>query len=72
LGGRNFNYFVVQDEDDGVVPIEVKTGESLRAKSFKMFCEKHKPRAAIRASLSDYRREDWMTNVPLYLVGNYF
>jgi len=64
--------FVVQDEDDGVVPIEVKAGENLRAKSFKLFHEKFKPQAAIRASLSDYRREDWMTNVPLYLIGDYF
>ena len=64
--------FVVQDADDGVAPIEVKAGENLRAKSFKLFHEKFRPRTAIRASLSDYRREDWMTNVPLYAIGNYF
>jgi len=64
--------FVIQNEDDEVIPIEVKSGENLRAKSFKLFCEKHKPQTAIRTSLSNYRQENWMTNVPLYIVGNYF
>jgi predicted AAA+ superfamily ATPase len=64
--------FVVQDEEDEVVPIEVKAGENLRAKSFKLFCEKHKPKTAIRTSLANYRQEEWMTNVPLYIIGNYF
>jgi hypothetical protein len=30
-----------------------------------------KPQTAIRTSLSNYRKEDWMTNVPLYIIGNY-
>jgi predicted AAA+ superfamily ATPase len=64
--------FVVQDEDDQIVPIEAKSGENLRAKSFKIFCEKNKPQTAIRTSLSNYRKESWMTNVPLYVIGNYF
>jgi predicted AAA+ superfamily ATPase len=64
--------FVIQDEEDVVVPIEVKAGENLRAKSFKLYCEKFKPQTAIRTSLSNYRKEDWMTNVPLYIIGNYF
>jgi len=29
-------------------------------------------KTAIRTSLSNYREEEWMTNVPLYLIGNYF
>jgi len=64
--------FVIQDEEDVVVPVEVKAGENLRSKSFKLFCEKFKPQTAIRTSLSNYRKEDWMTNVPLYIIGNYF
>ena len=64
--------FVVQDEDDKIVPIEAKSGENLRAKSFKIFCEKNKPQTAIRTSLSNYRKESWMTNVPLYIIGDYF
>ncbi|GHT44653.1 ATPase [Bacteroidia bacterium] len=63
--------FVIQNENDDIIPIEVKAGENLQAKSFKLFCEKYKPQTAIRTSLSDFRQEAWMTNVPLYIIGNY-
>ena len=62
--------FVVQNEGE-ITPIEVKASENKQAKSFKLFCEKFKPTKAIRTSLSDYREEKWMTNVPLYIVGDY-
>ncbi|MCX6236878.1 MAG: ATP-binding protein [Bacteroidia bacterium] len=57
--------FVIQDEGE-IIPIEVKSGENLRAKSFKLFCEKFKPERAIRTSLTPYKKEKWMVNVPLY------
>lgn len=57
--------FVVQEKGE-VIPIEVKSGENLQSKSFKLFCEKFKPTQAIRTSLMPYKKEDWMTNVPLY------
>ncbi|GHT52394.1 ATPase [Bacteroidia bacterium] len=63
--------FVVQHKGE-ITPIEVKAGENLQSKSFKFFCEKYKPQAAIRTSLSDFRQESWMTNVPLYMIGDYF
>jgi hypothetical protein len=64
--------FVIQDIEDEIIPIEVKSSENLRAKSFKNFCEKFQPKNAIRTSLSDYKQESWMTNVPLYVLGEYF
>lgn len=60
--------FVIQEEGN-IIPIEVKSGESLRAKSFRLFCQKYNPTKAIRSSLSDYKEEEWMTNVPLYAIG---
>jgi len=60
--------FIIQEEGE-VVPIEVKSGENLKSKSFKLFCEKYKPSKAIRTSLSGYKEESWMTNVPLYAIG---
>ena len=63
--------FVLQHKDD-IIPIEVKAAENLRAKSLKFFCEKYNKQNAIRTSLSDYRKESWMTNVTLYIIGNYF
>lgn len=59
--------FVIQEEGE-VIPIEVKSGENLKAKSFRLFCETYKPSKAIRTSLSDYKEESWMTNIPLYAV----
>lgn len=69
---RNEVDFVIQDEEDQVIPVEVKAGENLRAKSFKFFCEKYKPEKAIKSSLTNYKQESWMTNVPIYIIGNYF
>ena len=64
--------FIIQNQEDEVIPIEVKSGENLRAKSFKFFCEKFQPKDAVRTSLSNYHKESWMTNVPLYIIGAYF
>jgi predicted AAA+ superfamily ATPase len=63
--------FIVQNANDEIIPVEVKSGENLKSVSFKHFCEKYQPKNAIRTSLSDYRQETWMTNVPLYFVGDY-
>lgn len=49
-----------------VVPIEVKAEENLRAKSLRQFVTDNHSEAAYRLSMSDYRVESWMTNVPLY------
>ncbi|GHT54620.1 ATPase [Bacteroidia bacterium] len=58
--------------ENKIIPIEIKATENLQAKSLRAFCLKHQPETAIRTSLSNYRQEDWMTNVPLYIIGNYF
>jgi uncharacterized protein len=52
-----------------VIPIEVKAEENLQAKSLKTFCQKYSPGTAIRTSMSDYREEDWLTNLPLYAIS---
>jgi predicted AAA+ superfamily ATPase len=60
--------FVIQNDNE-IIPIEVKSGINLQSVSFKFFCEKYKPTKAIRTSLADYKKETWMTNVPLYAIG---
>lgn len=52
-----------------IIPIEVKADENLQAKSLKVFCEKYEPKLAIRTSMSNYRKEIWLINVPLYAIG---
>lgn len=51
-----------------IIPVEVKAEENFRAKSLKAFCDKYKPQFAIRTSMSDYREQEWMTNIPLYNI----
>lgn len=51
-----------------VTPIEVKAEENLQAKSLKVFSEKFRPKISIRTSMSDYRKQDWLTNLPLYAI----
>lgn len=61
--------FLVQN-DDRIIPIEVKAEENLQAKSLKIFTEKYKNENAVRTSMSDYRKEEWLTNLPLYAVSD--
>jgi len=60
--------FIVQYKDL-VVPIEVKAEENLQAKSLKVYVEKFKPKVSIRTSMSDFRKQDWLTNLPLYAIN---
>jgi uncharacterized protein len=57
--------FVVQ-HDIHVIPIEVKAEENLKAKSLRLFTTTHPGLHGLRFSMSGYRQQDWMTNVPLW------
>lgn len=62
--------FVVQIGDE-VFPVEVKAEENLQAKSLKVVLQKHENMHGLRFSMSDYRVEERMTNVPLYGISAY-
>ena len=53
---------------DKISPIEVKAEETLHAKSLRSFISRYPDLKGIRFSMSDYREESWMTNVPLYAL----
>lgn len=53
-----------------VYAIEVKGSENLRAKSLRTFKEAHPEVRAVRFSMSGYREQDWMVNVPLCAIGS--
>ena len=57
--------FVV-DTGEQIVPIEVKAETNLRAKSLKTYRERFEPELSVRTSMADYKKEDWLLNVPLY------
>ncbi len=67
-GGKSEVDFVVQYSGQ-VIPIEVKAEENLQAKSLKIYCEKFQPLIAIRTSMSDFREESWLVNLPLYAIS---
>lgn len=61
--------FLAQDQG-AVYAMEVKAEENLRAKSLRAFKQANPQVKAVRFSLSPYRQQDWMRNVPLYAVAN--
>lgn len=60
--------FVFQ-KGTNIIPLEVKAAENLQAKSLKNYCLRYKPVYAIRTSMSDFRKEEWLINLPLYAVN---
>ncbi len=60
----------VLDTGEKIIPVEVKAEVNLRAKSLKSYYEKYTPELSIRTSMSDYKEEDWLVNLPLYAVEN--
>ena len=59
--------FVV-DTGEEIVPLEVKAEINLKAKSLKTYHEKYNPPVSIRTSMADYKKEDWIVNLPLYAL----
>lgn len=57
------------EKENTIIPLEVKASENLQSKSLKTFATKHPEIHCYRTSLSDYRQESWMKNVPLYGVS---
>ena len=54
------------EKENVIIPLEVKASENLQAKSLKTLAFKYPDIHCFRTSLSDYRQESWMTNMPLY------
>lgn len=51
-----------------ILPVEVKAEENLQAKSMKSFLAKNPDLHGVRFSMSPYREQERMTNIPLYAV----
>ena len=61
--------FLIQKEGQ-VIPLEVKAEENVKAKSLKAYFNKYNPPYAVRTSMMDYRKEEWMVNIPLYAISS--
>lgn len=57
------------EEDGAPLPIEVKAAENLQSKSLKVARERFDLERCVRTSLSGYRDEGWLVNVPLWAIG---
>lgn len=60
--------FLLQDEEM-IIPVEVKAEENLQAKSLKVFVERNTGLKGMRLSMSPYREQDWLVNYPLYSIN---
>jgi hypothetical protein len=56
---------------DMIIPVEIKSGANLRAKSLKVYIEKYRPQIAIRSSEATYKQTDNLYDVPLYLISSF-
>lgn len=61
--------FIVQIEKNNVL-IEVKANENLQAKSLKSFIQKYNTKVNVRTAMTEYRKEETLVNIPLYMIGN--
>lgn len=65
-GSAEIDFLV--DNGIDVIPIEVKAETNLKAKSLKSYYEKFQPKISVRSSMSDYKKEEWLLNLPLYEI----
>lgn len=59
--------FVIEVNEQ-IIPLEVKAEVNLKAKSLKTYRERFHPEISVRASMADYREEEWLINLPLYAI----
>ena len=62
--------FIMQ-EGANIVPVEVKSGLNVRARSLKVYREKYQPPIAVRFSMQNLRADGGLINLPLYLLPGY-
>ena len=60
--------FVLQHNGQ-VIPLEVKAEENLNAKSLKSFVNTYHLAYGVRTSMSDYREQEKLLNLPLYAIS---
>ena len=62
--------FILQHEN-AIIPVEVKSGENVRARSLRKYREKYSKETpiAVRFSLRNISFEDGLLNIPLFMAG---
>ena len=58
-------------QKESLYPIEIKAEENLKSKSLRMVYENNPALIPCRFSMSGYREQEWMRNIPLYAVSEW-
>lgn len=66
--GRNAEMDFVLYNNDGIIPIEVKSGDNVRSTSLTTYMREIKPKYAIRVSTKNFGYENGIKSIPLYAV----
>lgn len=59
-------------EQNNIWPIEIKAEENLKSKSLHTYINSNPTLTGLRFSMSDFRDQTWMRNIPLYACATYF
>ncbi len=59
--------FIIQNKD-GIIPIEVKAGDSVRSKSLNLYMQQFKPKYGIRVCTKNFGFSNNIKTIPLYSV----
>ena len=64
--GKNAEVDFIIYNEDGIIPVEVKSGNSVKSTSLNLYIREHKPKYAIRISTKNFGFENNIKSVPLY------
>ena len=59
--------FIIQNGDE-LLPLEVKSGTSVKSKSLRFYREKYHPRCGLRLSILNLHNKEALLNIALYLI----
>jgi len=61
--------FTIQRGND-IIPIEVKSDENVRGKSFTLYNQKYAPSIRVRFSLKNLKKDNNLINIPIFLADH--
>ena len=59
--------FIIQNQNE-IIPIEVKSSENINNTSLKVYNEKNKPKIRVRFSMKNLTKDDNLINIPLFMI----
>ena len=66
--GRSAEIDFLLYNDDGIIPVEVKSSENNKSQSLKTYVEKYQPKYSFRISSRNFGFENEIKSIPLYAV----